>query len=92
MASLKNNVQIIHDGLVKNIGIVLGQAREKARTAAFDYMQHRNTHLSDEKNQEYQNAEAVIAWLTKLEAVVKEVPEIHDDPEPAAATPEYAEQ
>jgi hypothetical protein len=55
-------------------------------------MQHRNTHLSDEKNQEYQNAEAVIAWLTKLEAVVKEVPEIHDDPEPAAATPEYAEQ
>jgi hypothetical protein len=83
VASLKNNVQIIHDGLVKNIGIVLGQAREKARAAAFEYMQHRNGQLSDVKNQEYENTEAVIAWLTKLESVVKEVPEIHDDAEPA---------
>ena len=79
MASLKKNVQIIHEGLVKNIAIVQGQAREKARVAAFEYMQNRNQPNGDLKNQVYENAEAVITWLEKLEGVVNEMPEIPDD-------------
>ena len=82
MASLKKNIQIIHDGLVKNIAIVSGQAREQARAAAYEYMQNRgNQDLSILKNAEFESTNAVIAWLTKLDSVVKEIPDLPDEEE-----------
>ena len=87
MASLKKNIQIIHDGLVKNIALVTAQAKEKARAAAFEYMQNReNQDVSIVKHDEFESTNAVIAWLAKLDAVANEVPEVHEDEEAPVLT------
>ncbi len=84
MASLKENIQIIHDSISKNVGIVTAQARAHARAAAAEYMENRNNEdIRILKNKDYENTEAVIVWLAKLEEVNKEMPELRDEHEPA---------
>ena len=82
MASLKKNIQIIHDSIKKNVSIVSAQAREKARNAAHDYMQNRNNQdLRILKNDTYEEAEAVLAWLAKLDEINKTMPELREEDE-----------
>lgn len=85
MASLKKNIQIIHDSIAKNVSIVSAQAREKARNAAHEYMQNRtNQDVRVLKNKDYEDADAVLAWLSKLEEINQTMPDIEDDEELAA--------
>jgi hypothetical protein len=82
MASLKKNIQIIHDSISKNVSIVSAQAREKARNAAHEYMQNRsNQDVRVLKNKDYEDADAVLTWLSKLEEINQTMPDIEDDEE-----------
>jgi hypothetical protein len=82
MASLKKNIQIIHDSISKNVSIVSAQAREKARNAAHEYMQNRsNQDVRVLKNKDYEDADAVLTWLSKLEEINQTMPDIEEDEE-----------
>jgi acetyl-CoA carboxylase alpha subunit len=83
MASLKKNLQIIHDSITKNVAIVSAQAKAHARKAAVDYMENRNDEdLRLLKHKDYEDTEAVLAWLARLEEANQSMPDIQDDEEP----------
>jgi hypothetical protein len=80
MASLETNLKIIHEGLARNVAIVTPQAKEKARIAAFEYMQNRNhPELGVTKSKDYERTEAILAWLAKLDEVNKSMPELPEE-------------